>query len=115
MEEKKKKRWRPSLAAYRELEEVIHRQVMELDGWREKYRKLLGQKAGRQGKVFSEEEYNDLLSKKNTAELSNGYMEQQLESVRDANETLRELNESLCVEVDYLKNRGFWARVFNRL
>ena len=51
MEEKKKKRWRPSLAAYRELEEVIHRQVMELDGWREKYRKLLGQKAGRQKSI----------------------------------------------------------------
>lgn len=38
--EEKKKRWRPSLTAYREMEEVVHRQCQELDAWRDKYRQL---------------------------------------------------------------------------
>ena len=38
--EEKKKRWRPSLTAYREMEETVHRQCVELDAWREKYRAL---------------------------------------------------------------------------
>ena len=45
--EGKKKRWRPSLAAYRELERKLESQiegtsvlVADCDAWREKYRRL---------------------------------------------------------------------------
>jgi len=48
MEEEKKKRWRPSLTAYRELQRKLDEQiegtslvVQDCDGWREKYRLLL--------------------------------------------------------------------------
>ena len=41
MEEKK--RWRPSLTAYKEAEDTVHRQCVELDAWREKYRTLFGE------------------------------------------------------------------------
>ena len=37
------KRWRPSLTAYKEAEETVHRQCVELDAWREKYRTLFGE------------------------------------------------------------------------
>lgn len=37
---KEEKRKRPTAAEIKEMEETIHRQCVELDAWREKYRAL---------------------------------------------------------------------------
>lgn len=78
--EEKKKRWRPSLTAYRELENEVE----------------------------------SLYTKNSTIEKSNGFMEKELTRVREANKVLAKINEQLCNELQYIKSRGFWARVFNR-
>ena len=81
MEEKdKKKRWRPSLTAYRALERVI----------------------------------TELREKNATLEASNGFMEKELNRVRELNRSLEKMKNALNDELHVLKSRGFWARVFNK-
>lgn len=121
--EEKKKRFRPTLGAYRALEdevsrlreelrlserentclrqdgdegcaETVHMLVMESDSWREKYRSL-------------DEECR-------TLRMSNGHMEKEQKRL---NEKLRKAVDrihDLETDVYVLRNRGFWARVFNR-
>ena len=121
--EEKKKRFRPTLSAYRALEdevsrlreelrqserentylsddgngdvaETVHMLVMESDGWREKYRSL-----------------NDECS---VLRKSNEHMEDEQKRL---NEKLRKAVDrihDLEADVYVLRNRGFWARVFNR-
>ena len=95
----KKKRWRPSLTAYRALEN----EVSEL-----KEQLALATK----GSAFKE--LKALREKYDTLEKSNKY----LEDIRDAlvveNESLVKENEMLKFENTRLKKRGFWARVFNK-
>ena len=121
--EEKKKRFRPTLSAYRALEdevsrlreelrlserentylrndgngdvaETVHMLVMESDSWRDKYRSL-------------DEECNML-------RMSNGHMEDEQKRL---NEKLRKAVDrihDLETDVYVLRNRGFWARFFNR-
>ena len=121
--EEKKKIFRPTLSAYRALEdevsrlreelrlsesgnthlrddgngdvaETVHMLVMESDAWREKYRSL-----------------NDECR---TLRMSNGHMEDEQKRL---NEKLRKAVDrihDLETDVYVLRNRGFWARVFNR-
>lgn len=106
MAEEKKKRWRPSLTAYREQEETIHRQCVELDAWREKYHKLLESK-GIPDDLVSKEEYGEIMEilKK----------EEELRKLTEKNlNELREDYDAVCAENLSLKSRGFWARVFNK-
>jgi len=70
MAEEKKKRWRPSLTAYRELEETIHRQCVELDAWREKYHELL--KSTKESYSSLQEDY-DALYAENLSLKSRGF------------------------------------------
>ena len=119
----KKKRFRPTLGAYRALEdevsrlreelrlcerekgypvhdcesgceETVHMLVQESDAWREKYRSL-------------DEECR-------TLKVSNEHMEREVarlnEKLRERVDKIRDLETDIYV----LKNRGFWARVFNR-
>lgn len=121
--EEKKKRFRPTLSAYRALEdevsrlreelrqserentylsddgngdvaETVHMLVMESDSWRDKYRSL-----------------NDECS---VLRKSNEHMEDEQKRL---NEKLRKAVDrihDLETDVYVLRNRGFWARVFNR-
>lgn len=59
-------------------------------------------------------ELSELRSKNSTLEASNKHMEAELERVRKANQLLNELNDERLLQIQELKNRGFWARVFNR-
>lgn len=141
--EEKKKRWRPSLKAYRELEEVIHRQCVELDAWREKFH---GQR-----KAFNElmTEHEDILARlreqleigfglsqdaksmmkevdeiskcmrslreKNvTLEQSNALLEDELRRLRSGDSRYEDEIRRLTLENERLVNRGFWGRVFNK-
>lgn len=82
-----KKRFRPSLTAYRALEN----EVSEL-----------------------KEELAKYITMKNTLEKSNELMEQELDRVRKSNIELGKLNGQLCNELQAIKSRGFWKRLFNR-
>ena len=44
---------------------------------------------------------------------SNKLMEKELDRLRSANKSLNELNDDRLREIEYFKNRGFWARIFN--
>lgn len=92
MEQEKKKRWRPSLGEYRALE----RTISEL----------------RDGSATAAE-YNDLLAKNNTLDKHNSQMAKELDKLRleikEQDKEIADLNR----EITYLRNRGFWGRVFN--
>ena len=83
MEEKKTKRVRPTVAQVREMEDVIHRQCVELDAWREKYRTLDSQyvKFRRElsaGKVVPESEYDYVLKLKTQYEREKAVLEKKV-------------------------------------
>jgi len=112
--EEKKKRWRPSLTAYRELEKKLESQiegtsqlVKDCDAWREKYRGVVD------GYV-PVSKYNDLLAKNNTLEQSNKLMEDELNRVREANVSLGKKCAELSNKLSELLSRGWFARLFNK-
>ena len=110
----KKKRQRPTKAQVEELEEVIHRQCQELDGWREKYRELLKSiKEGKEVKVLRDhigalESENEAL--KHSKEMMEGEIKKMFKEIGEL--------QNKCVTIEYnyklYKNRGFWARLFNK-
>lgn len=111
MEQKKevKKRWRPSLGEYRELENVIHRQCVELDAWRERYREL---EAGME-QPTAPGTFQDVTSRCLNAERSNKLLSEEMGRMRkkigDLEYQLRDANS----EIERLNARSFWKRVFN--
>lgn len=152
--EEKKKRWRPSLTAYRELEgkladqiEGTSRLVKDCDLWREKYRTLFKEygklkKQFQAGGVVTEADYNSLhVSYKNLVEkydeevsenrrlndenrklhskiydldLSHTMMADELNKLRAEIAELSESEASAKKELEYLRNRSFWNRLFNK-
>ena len=100
----KKKRWRPSLTAYRELEETVHRQCVELDAWRDKYRSLADGKAV--GGV-SQAAYEELQRKYDDQLLADSHLSGQVRELEECNRSMKE-------ELERLGSRGFWSRLFNR-
>lgn len=96
--------------------------VKDCDAWREKYRELL--------KMYKEQidgtsrlvgdcdawrdKYHTLIAENKTLEASNKHMEAELERVRDANQSLNDLNDERLAQIHELRSRGFWARIFNR-
>ena len=125
-EEGRKKRWRPSLTAYREQEETIHLQCLELDAWREKYhalkasydhvdgeRRKLSEVVSRQKKqmeaneVVTVGEYSGLL-----AEVRR--LEEDLSVEKARSELLDSIVSQKEERIAELESRGFWSRVFNR-
>jgi len=103
--EEKKKRWRPSLTAYREQEETIHRQCVELDAWREKYRKL--------AESTDMVAYQKVVGERDQQIHYNSLKDKELESMRTQNDALRNEIVELRDEVYALEHRGFFARLFN--
>lgn len=120
--EEKKKRWRPSLTAYRELEKKLESQiegtsqlVKDCDLWREKYQIL-------------KKKYDELLPLSQDAVSQVEKLTDSLaESRRLHNETLckygdlsaehdrlAEESKKLRAENDRLKSRGFIDRLLNR-
>lgn len=105
MAEEKKKRWRPSLTAYREQEETIHRQCVELDAWREKYREL--------AKSADVVAYQKVIGERDQQIHYNSLKDKELENQHAVNDELRKKVAELKDEVYALEHRGFWARLFN--
>ena len=103
--EEKKKRWRPSLTAYREQEETIHRQCVELDAWRDKYRKL--------AESTDMVAYQKVVGERDQQIHYNSLKDKELESMRTQNDALRNEIVELRDEVYALEHRGFFARLFN--
>ena len=141
--EEKKKRFRPTLTAYREQEETIHRQCVELDAWREKYRELdkeahrlrkcidgmgvvpqdehkaLKAECMRLSREVSDKdaELERLMGKVTTLEMSNSSMSAELERrLGGESAAVRRWKEKAIAnetEVLRLQSRGFFARLFN--
>lgn len=74
--------------------EGTSRLVADCDGWRDEYRKLKAE--------FK------------AVEQSNGYLDDELVRMRSARDNAVKRCKELMQEVSNIKNRGFWARVFNR-
>lgn len=119
--EEKKKRWRPSLTAYRELEKKLESQiegtsriVQDCDGWREKYRELIKEISNGNDKKVLRDHIKALECENRTLRHSNELMETELKRNSQVLEwNTRAMNELRGV-LHNLKSRGFWARVFNR-
>jgi len=105
-----KKRFRPTLTAYRDLES----ENSELKEKLAKYEQVQGKmKVHIEGIVRTE---NDKLKAENSVlEKSNKLMEQELKRLRKTNVSLKEECKYLDSELLAIKSRGFWARVFNRM
>ena len=96
----KKKRWRPSLTAYRALENEVS--------------ELKEQLAHATNGSSASKELKALREKYDTLEKSNKYLEDSRDALIVENESLVKENEILKFENTRLKERGFWARVFNK-
>ena len=105
MAEEKKKRWRPSLTAYRELEETIHRQCVELDAWRDKYRKL--------AESHDHVAYQKVVGERDQQIHYNELKDKEIDKLKIRNDELHKENAELKDEVYALEHRGFWSRLFN--
>lgn len=104
-----KKRFRPTLTAYRALES----ENSELKEKLAKYEQVQGKmKVHIEGIVRAE---NDKLKAENSVlEKSNELMEQELTHLRKVNASLRRECKELGSELLAVRSRGFWARVFNK-
>ena len=103
-EEEKKKRWRPSLTAYRELEDTDHQQCIEIRGWRETYHDLRKdhdrlQREFKDGKVVAEsdfskvvDEYNLLQKKMSLIDDADRLVKKELDGLKARNSQLERSN-----------------------
>ena len=106
-----KKRFRPTLTAYRALENEVS---------------LLKEENANLKSVSNIPEVvriaNDRLTTENkslrekneTLEQSNKLMEFELKRLREANEQLSKMNKQISRENQYLQSRGLWKRLFNK-
>ena len=99
--EEKKKRWRPSLTAYRSLEG-------ELSEMREQCMIL------RQADFCRSGEMRILRSRLAATERSNTLMADEMERLRNDIRELTDENASLKAEVSRLKSRSLWKRIMDR-
>lgn len=121
MKEEKKKRWRPSLTQYRELEAKLEEQiegtsriVADCRGWRAKYRELIKEISKGNDKKVLRDHIEALECENKTLRHSNELMETELKRNSQVLEwNTRAMNELRGV-LHNLKSRGFWSRVFNR-
>ncbi len=95
--EEKKKRWRPSLTAYRELEN----QVSEL---KEENARLKGGK----------NETDRLKDKISVLEKSNKLLEEECDNLRGKLEEAGSTIDAMDKEIFALCHRSLWARIFNK-
>ena len=119
--DEKTKRWRPSLTQYRELQAKLDEQiegtsriVADCDGWRAKYRNLIEEISKGNDKKVLRDHIEALECENRTLRHSNEMMETELDKMRASDNEFARENRELRDEVFCLRNRGFWARVFNR-
>lgn len=122
--EEKKKRWRPSLTAYRELEKKLAEQiegtsqlVKDCDAWREKYRELKKKYDDAlhvRNDVVPRKVHQELVTENRTLVESNKLMEEELNRVRDANVSLGKKCAELNNKLSELLSRGWFARLLNK-
>ena len=105
--EEKKKRWRPSLTAYRALEN----EVSEL---KEKVRRLMGRKSSDDCVKVLRDHIEALENENSTLKRSNELMEKGRNVLNSDVATLKKENEALRDELRLLKGRGFWSRLLNK-
>ena len=105
--EEKKKRWRPSLTAYRALEN----EVSEL---KEKLSRLMRRRGTDENVKVLRDHIEALESENSLLKRSNAMVEKGRDTLSGSLETLRMENEMLKGELRLLKSRGFWARLLNR-
>lgn len=113
--EEKKKRWRPSLTAYRELEKKLAEQiegtsqlVKDCDAWREKYCELEKQVTGL--KAWN----GDSSDKISVLDQSNKLMEEELNRVRNQRDELQKVNQRNLAYIERMESRGWFARLLNK-
>lgn len=116
--------------------------VKDCDAWRDKYHALLKEREALKEKYEDLQEESAAMSVEQTnlrgklaraekaceekaAELkeassdvrilqdSNALMEEELKRVKQANKSLNELNDYRLTEIQILRDRGFWSRMFN--
>ena len=119
--DEKTKRWRPSLTQYRELQAKLDEQiegtsriVADCDGWRAKYRSIIEEISKGNDKKVLRDHIEALECENRTLRHSNEMMETELEKMRASDNEFARENRELRDEVFCLRNRSFWARVFNR-
>lgn len=114
----KSKRVRPTVGQVREMEEVVHRQCVELNEWRDAYRGLSAdyEKAMsviRKEDIVSGEQYRELQDRNNVLERSNGMLEKELDRHRMLCDESDKMYNDALDEIERLNGRGFWKRLFN--
>lgn len=107
MEEEKKKRTRPTLTQVRELEDVIHRQCVELRAWSEKFAGL-------------NKEFKELENAVKYLNKTNGLLKDENKRLRKDYEYQKQVSGKLSTKVVgmeetifVLEHRSFWSRLFN--
>ena len=119
--DEKTKRWRPSLTQYRELQAKLDEQiegtsliVADCHGWRAKYRSIIEEISKGNDKKVLRDHIEALECENRTLRHSNEMMETELDKMRASDNEFARENRELRDEVFCLRNRGFWARGFNR-
>ena len=111
-----KKRFRPSLTAYRALENEVSELKEELT----KYKQTHNQMSVHVNEVVRIEneslqtELDQLKIKYKTLLKSNKLLEQERDRNHEAISDLEKRNKQLSNELQAIKSRGFWKRLFNR-
>ena len=130
--EEKKKRFRPTLSAYRALEDEVSElkeqvrllekvnghsaeEIQELMSYRQKFEEQLDGTGvlGRESYAWREK-YRSLNEECNTLRVSNEHMEKEQKRLNEKLRKALDRIHDLETDVYVLRNRGFWARVFNR-
>lgn len=108
MEEKeKKKRWRPSVTAYRQLESQCRHLSAEVVTLKEE-RDVLGKRV-----KVSEDALERQKSANDTLEMSNTCLDKEVKRLRAVNEGLDKRIAFLQADADADGKRGFWKRLFH--
>ena len=97
----KKKRFRPTVTAYRELERLVTELRSRLDSSRQYCDEL-------------KERVSSLESRNRVLEQSNGLVSGEIERLRNVNNAVGNRCSALRKEIFELKNRSLWDRIFNR-
>ena len=121
------------MTAYREMEETVHRQCVELDAWREKYHALsesyeradsecvkLSDILRRQKKqmeaceVVTVGEYNTLMAELKRSETVTKRLEDESSVLKAKTELFDSIISEKERRIAELEGRGFWKRLFNK-
>lgn len=97
----KKKRFRPTVTAYRELERLVTELRSRLESSRQYCDEL-------------KEKVSSLESRNRVLEQSNGLVSGEIERLRNVNNAVGNRCSALRKEIFDLKNRSLWDRIFNR-